>query len=339
MNINRQNYESILIDYLDGLLSQKEEAELMLFLIKNPDIAEELDGMQEVSITPDKTFFPQKKQLKKSNGEHLGINDYNDYLCITELEGDISKDEKTQLSKLLENDNFRKTQTFFSNTKLRIPYEIVYPNKSNLKRLRFIPVRHSVFKTGISIAATIATMLVLYNTVDLYNPQQVATELNKVNITQKTKEERVSENSTPEINTSEKQETIQVEKKTEYQKIKQEEIISKNTQSFEKEPEVRPLSSLPAKLNQIAAVHPVRIKLPQTTSTSTQERITENQIQNNGSTKEYSLSDIARIGLKRVANSLGVEYNVQKDEKGNVEKISVESSILAFSTTRNNKNE
>ena len=97
MNINRQNYESILVDYLDGRLSPEDEAELMLFLLKNPDIAEEVEGLQDASINPSKIQYPNKAVLKKQSVQPFGINNEIDYLCIAELEGDINEKEKAVL--------------------------------------------------------------------------------------------------------------------------------------------------------------------------------------------------------------------------------------------------
>ena len=86
---------------------------------------------------------------------------------------------------------------------------------------------------------------------------------------------------------------------------------------------------------------PSKLNLP--SHISTINEIDNKTLQENpqvlGNTKEYTLADIAKQGLKKVANSLGVEYEVKKNEDGKLKKLSIESSLLAFSTTKNKNDE
>ncbi|MFT5595390.1 MAG: hypothetical protein ACI8QH_000171 [Flammeovirgaceae bacterium] len=53
--ITRHNYESFFLDYLEGELSDELKMELEVFLTENPDLAEELEEFESVSLKPEAT--------------------------------------------------------------------------------------------------------------------------------------------------------------------------------------------------------------------------------------------------------------------------------------------
>ncbi|MFT4770037.1 MAG: hypothetical protein ACJAZC_000573 [Cryomorphaceae bacterium] len=53
--ITRHNYESFFLDYLEGELSDELKKELEVFLAQNPDLAEELEEFESVSLKPEAT--------------------------------------------------------------------------------------------------------------------------------------------------------------------------------------------------------------------------------------------------------------------------------------------
>ena len=64
MKINHDNYESILIDYIDGTLNDVERAEVDSFLQQNPEIAEQICGFADVALSPnDDIGFDKKEDL------------------------------------------------------------------------------------------------------------------------------------------------------------------------------------------------------------------------------------------------------------------------------------
>ncbi len=69
MKVNIENYESYLIDRVEGALSPSEEAELDAFLILHPEIREELELFEATRLTPDTSIvFHDKASLKKKDG-------------------------------------------------------------------------------------------------------------------------------------------------------------------------------------------------------------------------------------------------------------------------------
>lgn len=343
MNINRENYETILVDYLDGKISPEDEAELMLFLLKNPDIAEEFEGLNDVTLNPAPMYFPSKSALKKHHYQSMGIDNEIEYLCIANLEGDLTTDEDVKLRKLCESDeSIRHIKTVFSNTKLAVPHEIVYPYKSNIKRLLVIPIRRSTFRIVMGAAASVAIMLGVYSAFDFEKSIENIAD-NKSSTIQNSPITTIPQNNANKKEVSQIGTKIIEEKnfisprigKSSQENTEKETLANIEVQNLET------LQALPAKLNLVAQVSPTKLNLPSHISTTNE--IDNKPLQENpqvyGSTKEYSLADIAKQGLKKVAKSLGVEYEVKKNDEGKIKKISVESSLLAFSTTKNKNDE
>ena len=54
MDINRDNYEFFLIDYIDGNLTAKQLEAVENFLWLNPDLKNELEGLSKHILKPDR---------------------------------------------------------------------------------------------------------------------------------------------------------------------------------------------------------------------------------------------------------------------------------------------
>ncbi len=119
MNLNRDNYESFFLDYIEGRLSAQERAELEAFLAENPDLAATLEGFEMITLpAPDsKASFDRKDQLKKQAVLCLNEENREDYY-IAYLEDRLTADERLAVeadaasqptyTQLL--DTYRKTQ-------------------------------------------------------------------------------------------------------------------------------------------------------------------------------------------------------------------------------------
>jgi hypothetical protein len=133
MGPDRSNYEIWFTDWLDGKLSDDKVEELKLFLRQNPDLKEELDGIESVRLNPTESIFKGKKQLFKS-AEDLSDSQL-DYLYIASLENDLTPVQKRELNDMLDRDESRKKR-FELIQKLKLkPPEYLFKNKSILKKL------------------------------------------------------------------------------------------------------------------------------------------------------------------------------------------------------------
>jgi hypothetical protein len=128
MIITRNNYEPFVIDYLDGALSHEMTAELLLFLELNPDIATEVDGLNNEPIFSEAPLlFEQKDSLRKSE-----IPEHADELMFLVTEGLASSDQKSELDSLLVS-NPSLEKEFRAMQKARWTAEpIVFENKTSL---------------------------------------------------------------------------------------------------------------------------------------------------------------------------------------------------------------
>ncbi|HCA83102.1 MAG TPA: hypothetical protein DEP18_04895 [Flavobacteriales bacterium] len=115
MNINRHNYEAWFLDYSEGNLSAEQVAELFLFLDQHPELRSELEEFDNILLEDDTSSFDKKEALHKINF----TQDEFESLCIKEIEGSLSSDEKAILEKiLLQQNDLIKEHALFQKTKL-----------------------------------------------------------------------------------------------------------------------------------------------------------------------------------------------------------------------------
>ena len=125
MRINRNNYESFLVDYFEGVLSAKMKQEVENFLLLNPDIKEEFEIYSGELIEISEVSFPEKENLKKIPFEQTSVSsDYFQQLCIGHIEGLLPEYDEKFLSSLIKNDKQKQKElTAFEKTKLIIEKE------------------------------------------------------------------------------------------------------------------------------------------------------------------------------------------------------------------------
>lgn len=189
MEINRNNYELYMIDYLDAKLSNEHQAKLMLFLAENPDLQAEFDLLQHSIIADDAHPIPFafKEELKKQ--ECIQVSQY-DELLVAKLEGDLDHIELAKLD--AEMHVYPELQTSFEQfqkTKLSVEETIVFGHKSSLKKEAQVFVLFNSFRMVSSVAATFLIILALWffqsnktgntNTAAINNTNEIITKQNK----------------------------------------------------------------------------------------------------------------------------------------------------------------
>jgi len=137
-NINIDNYEIFIIDYLDGKLSQDQSVDLMSFLDENPEIKEDIEDLNNFSLQANNEnydFSKLKKPLKLNPPTNINSKNIDKYL-IAELEGDISESEKEEIRVfIVANPQFLKSQTLIVKTKLIADKRIKLVDKTLLYKL------------------------------------------------------------------------------------------------------------------------------------------------------------------------------------------------------------
>lgn len=162
MKIDRTNYEMWLIDYLDGNLSNDQLLVLRKFLEENPDIDQELNSFEEVRTTPDNKKYPNRNLLKKSPSE-ITEEQFN-HLCVAWLEDDLSEKQSAELLEIAAvNTSYQRSFNLIKNLKLK-PEIIRYPGKNKLiKKSPGLVSARQIIITGLSIAATVAILVIAFN--------------------------------------------------------------------------------------------------------------------------------------------------------------------------------
>lgn len=162
MKINRDNYEVIFIDYLDGKLSDAQIHEFEAFLIQNPDLREELEGIEKFIIPEEELKFNKKENLKQIDlSEPINADNF-DFYCIAEAEGDLSEQQRKNLNDfLIQNPEKKKDRDLIYSLKLKPDQKLIYNGKAGLRKSIFIAYRPAVYRS-LAIAASIAILLVVY---------------------------------------------------------------------------------------------------------------------------------------------------------------------------------
>lgn len=137
MKISRENYEQWLIDYMEGNLAPHMAVEVRRFLEDHPDIAEELDGLDEIGLVPvNKDVFPAKEMLFTATSGLPALSEESlDIWLIARLEGDLDSQQLEQLDAwLLSNPDSIKDARLFDLTRLQADTTVTMPSRASLKR-------------------------------------------------------------------------------------------------------------------------------------------------------------------------------------------------------------
>ncbi len=94
MGINRQNYETYFLLWVDGELSIQEQNDVEQFIDKNPDLAIELALLQDAKLPEDDAIiYSEKESLLKVESPALSLSTYEDYFLLY-IDNELSNKEK-----------------------------------------------------------------------------------------------------------------------------------------------------------------------------------------------------------------------------------------------------
>jgi hypothetical protein len=129
MNINKNNYEAFFLDYYEGKLSPNEVAELLLFIEQHPEVKEEFESFENITLEDFSIAFENKADLKKE----ITLTNKDEYF-IKAVEGTITETEKELLHHFLK----QHPQLFYEfelykKTKLHPELELVFDEKDTIK--------------------------------------------------------------------------------------------------------------------------------------------------------------------------------------------------------------
>ncbi|MGB4328131.1 MAG: hypothetical protein WBJ36_04545 [Tenuifilum sp.] len=339
MTINRNNYEHFIIDYIDGKLSPELTDELMVFLNQNPDIALEVDGLAEIKLNPTPVKAPMAKEsLKRSTSlTESGITEA-DYLCIAELENDLTAHESLQLNELKKNHpDIARLSTLYSRTKLIANPAEIFPRKASLKHARITPTLSRIAYATVSIAAVLLIGIYINSLLISRMDSNTMVAVQSPTTTPEQENNKPAETielTKPIDNTvqeTRRKPNLQYSKPATTVRVAQVAQITETTNRVSDE-EIEPIATIEPQVTQTPQQEAQpNISINKSNSLTTQGSISAKQVQ--PQTKELTLGDIALKGVQKLAQSVGINVDVKQTEGNQAKKIVVESRLLAVSAT------
>jgi hypothetical protein len=133
MHINRDNYESWFLLYIDAELSAAEQQEVEAFVAAHPDLKAELDLLLDTRLTDDTHVAFDKSILLRSEQTAINSNNYEEqFLLYVDEELDASSKAAVETF-VLQHPEKQDTFTLLKQTKLE-PEQIIFPDKASLYR-------------------------------------------------------------------------------------------------------------------------------------------------------------------------------------------------------------
>jgi len=159
MNVNRNNYESFFLLYVDNELSASEKKVVELFVKENPDLEDEFVLLQQSTLSPDHNLvFDNKELLMKSAGESfINYTNYEDFFLLY-IDNELSEAQRKEVESFASND--RKLQSELAillKARFEPDTEIVFEGKEKLYRKE--EDRKIILLPWLRIAATAAVLI------------------------------------------------------------------------------------------------------------------------------------------------------------------------------------
>ena len=131
MNINKNNYEAFFLDYHEGNLSPQQVADLLLFVEQHPELREEFESFENVTLDDLSTIsFDLKSSLKKE----ITLENREEYF-IRSIENTLTPAEKNLLEAFIkQHPQFLKELELFQKTIVPADTTIVFENKEALQK-------------------------------------------------------------------------------------------------------------------------------------------------------------------------------------------------------------
>jgi len=335
MEINRTNYEAYFIDYLEGNLDEGLVDSFIEFLKLNPDLKEELEMYEPVSVIPSPVAFGNKIDLYK---EKYDSEEEFNQTAIASLEGNLSEETEQEFKQYVStHPEKQKDLALFGKTILKADESIIFSKKSNL-------YKKPLGKTILFWTSRVAAVLVLAIAVFSLLKKQPA-EINQENQVAQTeqnieKQEITTANKTEIAETIQKEIPAQKEKNTSKPIDKKEPTTKNEIKSVVTPPtknedalQKRVPMYLPEKMNTLTASVDV-----QNTKTSLAimyinypENSYEEEFLADRVKEKISINRITKAGLNLFTSISNERFTYETDKDGKVTEYSYDSRLLAFS--------
>ncbi len=159
MSISQYNYEAYFLDYYEGTLDAHATQELMDFLAHHPELKEEFESYEPVSLNDKEEIkFEGKESLKKSLTP-VNANNFDEF-AVQYIEGTLNAESKAQFLNFIKlNPVYENELALYQKTKLTTDITIVFTDKEFLKKRN---ARRPAAWYYWSAAASVAIIIVAY---------------------------------------------------------------------------------------------------------------------------------------------------------------------------------
>lgn len=237
--ISIHNYESYVIDYLDGNLDEAQKIELELFIINHPELNISLDDFPV--IEEDIVQHINKNSLYKSVNDLISEEQF-----ILYIENQLPETESAKvIASCNNNPELQKELSLFELTKLKADNSIVFPHKRKLKKGGVLIV-FSEFQQVYKIAASVLFLIGLFmitknievkDEINYYSETQKPTKNTKVEKTSNSNNHSLIASSSlkPSLNRSNKNRAFNSKatknniQKSNTETISEQQVIAQNT--------------------------------------------------------------------------------------------------------------
>ncbi|PKP39599.1 MAG: hypothetical protein CVT98_01190 [Bacteroidetes bacterium HGW-Bacteroidetes-15] len=342
MQITRSNYESYFIDYLDGHLSHTEVEFLFQFLENNPDLASEIEGLNTVVLEPSLQQFSFKEGLKKTKQKQPEDIDRFDYLCIAELEEELTDSEQNELETISKTDaTYQRTRSMYKKLILRPDSNLVFERKSNLFRIGVFNLSPRALRNITSLAAGLGLLIGVFslftnlpmsdNLQLAIDEKRVESEVPNFSIEKESNEDKIpvlEELKTNIINDVRPNRKAQ----TEIVQENQETTIEEERDKFDVEP-ITPIDIITFNVDLIAeGLSPIELSFYE-------QGIFLKEVNQTKTSRTIGVFELAQLGINRLASATGgnIRLDADKNEEGMIKKIHFETNLFALSVPVNRK--
>jgi len=176
--INIHNYEEYMIDYLEGNLSSNIIVEMKAFLDVNPDIKEELEGLEDVVLNKDSVSYNDKESLYKN----IDTNSFEEK-CIAYIEKQINEEDKVKFEVEVSLDEGKKSLlNDFRKTIATADETVVFGSKEILKRNSSFRFKQIMNFSAAAAIIFVFSMSVLLIPNEIVEPSQVSSNTEIFNL-------------------------------------------------------------------------------------------------------------------------------------------------------------
>ncbi len=136
MKIDRHNYEEFFLLYVDNELTAEQKNSVHQFIQENPDLARELEILQQVTLKADDAIVFDGKEtlLRKETDSLINMTNYEEYL-IAYIDNELTDAERIEFFKFAAaHPPVKEELDIYQQTKLQPEKEIVFANKEVLYR-------------------------------------------------------------------------------------------------------------------------------------------------------------------------------------------------------------